>query len=390
MWISVIGQSVLYTPMSNAKSTKSLESIPTKSESTSKSLPDKLPRSSSSASSPSSKKTEKEKKEKSDKKRASTLLIRWQRGELSNFDYLMALNAMAGRRRGDSQYHPILPWVIDFTSSTGNWRDLTRTKYRINKGDQMLDFTFQSPQNAHHVTEPLSETTYYIYLARRTPVDSLKKHVRAHYEPREYPSSITRMYEWTPDECIPEFYDDENVFVSMHDDMEDLELPTSWVTDRAEFIRLHRAALESGHVSRRLHHWIDLIFGYKLTGEAAISSKNVMLVRDADRTMPSRYGFVQLFRDPHPQRFSSSTVPLPISSPNRGRPIDLSFYEESVRFASRYFLRSQYHALPLLPDRLKNDQMNCTLMTCSLWVVYWPNFTINNHYSIRDRYNITW
>jgi hypothetical protein len=268
----------------------------------------------------------------------------------------MALNAMAGRRRGDSQYHPILPWVIDFTSSTGNWRDLTRTKYRINKGDQMLDFTFQSPQNAHHVTEPLSETTYYIYLARRTPVDSLKKHVRAHYEPREYPSSITRMYEWTPDECIPEFYDDENVFVSMHDDMEDLELPTSWVTDRAEFIRLHRAALESGHVSRRLHHWIDLIFGYKLTGEAAISSKNVMLVRDADRTMPSRYGFVQLFRDPHPQRFSSSTVPLPISSPNRGRPIDLSFYEESVRFASRYFLRSQYHALPLLPDRLKNDQ----------------------------------
>jgi hypothetical protein len=342
MWISVIGQNILYTPTPKPESTPKLkESTPEPSPQIKRSTE---PR------------TEKDKKEKDVKKRAATLLSRWQRGELSNFDYLMSLNAMAGRRRGDSQYHPILPWVIDFTSATGNWRDLKLTKYRINKGDQMLDFTFNSPQNPHHITEPLSETTYYIYLARRTSVPLLKQHVRSHYEPREYPLSIARMYEWTPDECIPEFYDDETVFKSVHEDMGDLELPTSWVTDPAEFIRLHRAALESGHVSRRLHHWIDLIFGYKLTGEAAIQSKNVMLVRDADRTMPSRYGFVQLFKDPHPQRFSSSMVPLPMSSPNRGRPMDLAFYENSVKFASKYFLRSQYHALPLMPDRAKNDQ----------------------------------
>ncbi len=35
--------------------------------------------------------------------------------QISNFDYLMQLNHMAGRRRGNSAFHPILPWVIDMS-----------------------------------------------------------------------------------------------------------------------------------------------------------------------------------------------------------------------------------------------------------------------------------
>ena len=39
----------------------------------------------------------------------------WQRRELSNFDYLMQLNLLAGRRLGDLSRYPLLPWVLDMT-----------------------------------------------------------------------------------------------------------------------------------------------------------------------------------------------------------------------------------------------------------------------------------
>ncbi len=39
----------------------------------------------------------------------------WHRGELSNFDYLMELNLLAGRRLRDLTRYPLLPWVLDMT-----------------------------------------------------------------------------------------------------------------------------------------------------------------------------------------------------------------------------------------------------------------------------------
>jgi hypothetical protein len=43
------------------------------------------------------------------------LLWRWRVGQLSNLDYLLALNQMAGRHWGNRAFHAVVPWVIDMS-----------------------------------------------------------------------------------------------------------------------------------------------------------------------------------------------------------------------------------------------------------------------------------
>ncbi len=72
------------------------------------------------------------------------LIKQWQLGNISNFDYLLILNALAGRKFHDPNNHLIFPWINDFTSSTANLRDLSQSKYRLNKG---IFLSVDFPQN---------------------------------------------------------------------------------------------------------------------------------------------------------------------------------------------------------------------------------------------------
>ncbi|XP_060555359.1 WD repeat-containing protein 81-like [Ruditapes philippinarum] len=236
----------------------------------------------------------------------------WVHHRINNFKYLMYLNHLAGRRLGDPNHHPVLPWVMDFTSSHSGLRNLSMSKFRINKGDSQLDFTFEAMAELgddgehipHHVSDVLSDITYYVYKSRKTPKHLLCSYVRTKWVPNEYPQNIERLYQWTPDECIPEFFTDPTIFSSIHEDLPDLELP-NWCTSAPEFVEKHMAMLESEQVSINLNNWIDLTFGYKLSGSSAVKSKNVYLQLVDQHNNLTNHGVVQLFSHPHPHRLSS-------------------------------------------------------------------------------------
>lgn len=54
----------------------------------------------------------------------SGIMKKWQRGEISNFDYLMHLNTVAGRSYNDINQYPVFPWVLtDYKSASIDLQD---------------------------------------------------------------------------------------------------------------------------------------------------------------------------------------------------------------------------------------------------------------------------
>ncbi|KAJ5069881.1 hypothetical protein M0811_11543 [Anaeramoeba ignava] len=254
----------------------------------------------------------------------NSMTQRWSFGEITNFEYIMYINQCCGKHTNDPYNFPILPWVTNFSQNPLNlieifeeaekdpekhkdlpslqtemnkvFRNLQYSKIRLAKGDQMLDFLYKT--NGYHISENSSDLSYFIYKARRTPIYLLRNFVRKEYNPNEFPISMERLYNWSSEECIPEFFTDPSIFISIHSDMQSLKIP-DWTSSYEEFCKIHMQILESDFVSLNIHEWINLNFGYKLSGDAAISAKN--LVKLNQKSMAS-CGFVQLFQHPHPRR----------------------------------------------------------------------------------------
>ena len=56
------------------------------------------------------------------------LTAAWCCWEISNLDYILQLNALAGRELGNPACHPMLPWVLDMTQAPEGAMHLVRLR----------------------------------------------------------------------------------------------------------------------------------------------------------------------------------------------------------------------------------------------------------------------
>nr|GMD66858.1 protein SPIRRIG isoform X2 [Ipomoea batatas] len=205
---------------------------------------------------------------------AKSFSKRWQSGEISNFQYLMHLNTLAGRGYSDLTQYPVFPWVLaDYDSENINLSD-PKTFRRLDK--PMGCQTAQGEEEFRKRYESWDDPEG----GQFDHADRLFNSIRDTWSSAARKGNTSDVKELIPEFFyLPEFL--ENRFnldlgeKQSGEKVHDTVLPL-WAKGSArEFIRKHREALESDYVSENLHHWIDLIFGYKQRGKAAEKAVNV-------------------------------------------------------------------------------------------------------------------
>ncbi|CEH12533.1 Lysosomal trafficking regulator LYST and related BEACH and WD40 repeat proteins [Ceraceosorus bombacis] len=284
------------------------------------------------------------------------LTAAWMRREVSNFEYLMQLNTLAGRTYTDLSAYPVFPWILaDYSSLTLNLNDPAsfrrlelpmgaQTPARRRQYDeryaQLLELG-EPPR--HYGTHYSTAATVCGYLIRVRPFSTLLISLQGgsfDLADRTF-SSIKRAWDSASEltsgdvrELVPELFFFPQCLLNTNrfdfglkqdgETVDDVELPPWARGDPLLFVQLHREALESDYVSANIHLWIDLIFGWRSRGEAAVESTNVFHPLSYDdgvdleaiespherlAAAQSIHNFGQsmrqLFHNPHPQRYSA-------------------------------------------------------------------------------------
>ncbi|XP_070492270.1 lysosomal-trafficking regulator [Chironomus tepperi] len=288
-------------------------------------------------------------------KRVENLTQMWIDNKLTNFEYLMELNKLSGRNYNDIAQYPIFPWIIN--NFEGNELDLTipETFRKLNKTistqfegteEQYISYyndliaqmnDLQAYMRPYHYTSLYSNSgTVLHFLVRLPPFTSMF----LHYQDNNFDipdrtfHNLSTTYRLTSKEsatdvkelipeffCLPDFLENQEGFNygkrQTGEQVNDVKLPDWCGMSARNFVLIHRQAFESEYVRRHLNHWIDLIFGFKQKGKAAVEAINVFhfatypefhitsitdqVERSACETMVKTYGQVpkQIFMSPH-------------------------------------------------------------------------------------------
>ncbi|XP_013629649.1 PREDICTED: BEACH domain-containing protein lvsA-like [Brassica oleracea var. oleracea] len=293
---------------------------------------------------------------------AKSFTKRWQSGEISNFQYLMHLNTLAGRGYSDLTQYPVFPWILaDYDSESLDLSDpMCFRKFdkpmgcQTPEGEEEFRKRYDSWDDPevpkfHYGSHYSSAGIVLYYLIRLPPFSAENQKLQGgHFDHADrlfnsiketWLSASGKGNTSDVKELIPEFFYMpeflENRFNLDFGEKQSGEkvgnvfLPPWARGSVREFIRKHREALESDYVSENLHHWIDLIFGYKQRGKAAEKAVNVFYHYtyegnvDVDAvTDPAMKASIlaqinhfgqtpkQLFQKPHVKRRTDRKIPL--------------------------------------------------------------------------------
>lgn len=240
----------------------------------------------------------------------------WRDGRITNFDYLTCLNKLAGRSFNDLMQYPIFPFVLsNYTSNvldltdSNNFRKLDRPmavqnvekeetfikNYQDSQSTNLSIGLFGMTKPYHYGNHYSNSATVLHFLVRLPPFTQMLIQYQDNNfdQPDRTFHSIASTWQLiTQDsntdfkELIPEFFFSPEMFSNLeqfelgrkqNNELVDDVIMPPWCPnfDARLFTLINRQALESSYVSEKLHHWIDLIFGYKQTGKAAIEAINV-------------------------------------------------------------------------------------------------------------------
>ncbi|KAM9809790.1 lysosomal-trafficking regulator isoform 8-T11 [Syngnathus typhle] len=243
----------------------------------------------------------------------------WGSGQISNFEYLTHLNKHAGRSFNDLMQYPVFPFILrDYTSETLDlqdpniYRNLSKpiAVQSKEKEDRYVDnFRYleeeyrkgireddpMPPVQPYHYGSHYSNSGTVLHFLVRMP--PFTKMFLAYQDQsfdipdRTFHSMNTTWrlssYESMTDvkELIPEFFYLPEFLVNREgfdfgvrqnsERVNHVNLPPWARNDPRLFILIHRQALESDQVSQTLCQWIDLVFGLKQKGKAAVQAINV-------------------------------------------------------------------------------------------------------------------
>ncbi|KYR01680.1 BEACH domain-containing protein [Tieghemostelium lacteum] len=284
---------------------------------------------------------------------------KWQRGLISNFEYLMHLNTLAGRSFNDLTQYPIFPFILkDYDSAeldlenAATFRDLTKPMgaqdpNRLAKFLDKFNYLQEINEKPYHYGSHYSNIGSVLhFLVRLQPFSAyfidfqggrFDVPDRAFHSIAQTWNLSSSISSSDVKELIPEFFylpdflvNNNNFYMGTKQDgvkVDNVILPTWAKGDPKLFIKKHLEALECKYVSENIHNWIDLMFGHKQQGEAAIKAYNMFfpltyegaveidtiedkLTRDATIAQIHSYGQTpkQLFTKPHPKKNWAKTM----------------------------------------------------------------------------------